>query len=313
MSEPKLSIIIPHYGDPGPTNLLLNDIKAQVKAPRHEVVVVDDHSPDVFRPEAEVVLVRNSENLGFGTSVNAGARKAAGEILLVLNSDIRIPPDFLHSFASGFQRVTPAIVTCSVVLTSGAPQELGKRFPKPLDGFLLGADCLARYRKHAWFLRMIGEDQRRWPLREEPVPHRELDAFSGVVIGVPRAIFESLGGFDTRFFMYYEELDFMNRAAHRAIPRMQLSEPVVVHSLGASSENAWTWMHESAYVYFGIWGGGALFRAATEFANGTNLIWQAVRRLRGRPVTPLHNYRYARAADRRARDMAASRLSLTRR
>ncbi len=87
---PKISVIIPLYG--GPLELRANlESLATCKDLLHEVIVVDDQSPDeaatVAREFEFVDLLTNEKNLGFGPTCNAGYEKSTGEAVIFLNSD----------------------------------------------------------------------------------------------------------------------------------------------------------------------------------------------------------------------------------
>ena len=78
MKYSKVSVVIPHYGDPAPTIALIDSLKRQKDAAGalsnaiSEIIVVDDCSPEAF-PEIDVVSVhRKDVNGGFGSAVNAG-------------------------------------------------------------------------------------------------------------------------------------------------------------------------------------------------------------------------------------------------
>ena len=91
-----LSVVIPHYGDPGPTRALVAALRDQETAVgRLQIVVSDDASPTPFPPLEGVEVVRRDENGGFGSAVNTGVRLAVHPLLLVLNSDLEVPPTFL--------------------------------------------------------------------------------------------------------------------------------------------------------------------------------------------------------------------------
>ena len=92
MPDPAVSVIVPHYGDHGPTSALVDSLLPQRP---HEIIVVDDASPQPFPDTSGVRLLRHERNGGFGSAVNAGARAATGDLLLVLNSDIEVGPTFV--------------------------------------------------------------------------------------------------------------------------------------------------------------------------------------------------------------------------
>ena len=58
----------------------------------------------------------------------------------------------------------------------------------------------------------------------------------GAFFVIARSLFEELGGFDERFFMYYDELDLCLRARQRGARAMVASRIRIYHHIGASTD-----------------------------------------------------------------------------
>lgn len=175
------------------------------------VTVVDnassDGSADGFpSPSDALRVIRNPANFGFGRASNLGAREGSAEYLLFLNPDTRLHPGAL-STPLGF-------------MESEAGKDTGICGIQCLDEAGRIARCCARF-PTAWQLigQALGLD-RLFPAWIPPHflsewPHdtdRDVDQVIGAFFFVRRAVFEQLGGFDERFFVYYEDLDFALRA-----------------------------------------------------------------------------------------------------
>jgi GT2 family glycosyltransferase/glycosyltransferase involved in cell wall biosynthesis len=102
------SVVIPNWNG---RDLLEKYLPSVVTAlagnPRNEVIVVDngstDGSADYLRQHFPTVkVVALPKNLGFGGGSNAGFRAAANDIVILLNSDMRVAPDFLAPLLKGF-------------------------------------------------------------------------------------------------------------------------------------------------------------------------------------------------------------------
>jgi GT2 family glycosyltransferase/glycosyltransferase involved in cell wall biosynthesis len=88
----------------------------------NEVIVVDngssDGSADFIRQNfPEVKLVALERNLGFGGGSNAGVRAAVNDIVVLLNSDMRVEPEFLAPLLSGFADANVFAVSCQILFT----------------------------------------------------------------------------------------------------------------------------------------------------------------------------------------------------
>ena len=86
-----------------------------------EVLVVDNGSTDgsaewIRTNYPEVQLLALPENLGFGGGSNAGFRAARNDIVVLLNSDMRVEPDFLEPLLAGFTDEAVFAVSCQIFL-----------------------------------------------------------------------------------------------------------------------------------------------------------------------------------------------------
>ena len=102
------SLVIPNWNG---KDLLIRFLPTWLEAIRHhpgsEVLIVDNGSTDgsaewIRANHPEVHLLALPENLGFGGGSNAGFRAAKNDIVVLLNSDMRVEPDFLQPLLDGF-------------------------------------------------------------------------------------------------------------------------------------------------------------------------------------------------------------------
>jgi GT2 family glycosyltransferase len=114
------SVVIPNWNG---KDLLAKYLPSVVAAlagnPANEIVVVDngstDGSADFVRTSfPQVELVALAENLGFGGGSNAGFRAAANDIVVLLNSDMRVAEDFLAPLLAGFGDPQVFAVACQI-------------------------------------------------------------------------------------------------------------------------------------------------------------------------------------------------------
>ncbi len=111
-----VTIVVPVYEDYAATRACLNALLAAPPACPHEIVVVDDASPnaelkaylDIIAAARAVRLIRNAANLGFAASVNkALAARRPGDALL-LNADALLPPGAVDRLAA-LSRAAPGV------------------------------------------------------------------------------------------------------------------------------------------------------------------------------------------------------------
>ena len=114
------SVVIPNWnGRDLLEKYLPSIVTALAGSPENEIVVVDNGSTDgsagfVREHYPQVTLLELPRNLGFGGGSNAGFRAAKNEIVVLLNSDMRVAPDFLAPLLEGFRDPEVFAVSCQI-------------------------------------------------------------------------------------------------------------------------------------------------------------------------------------------------------
>lgn len=280
-----VSVVIPHYGDPEPTRALIADLVAN-EAPPREIIVSDDHSPEPFPAMPGVVVVRRETNGGFGSAVNAGAAVATGELLLILNSDLRVPPTFLGAFLAAAAPWQPCVAGPRLVAPDGTADPSARRFPVVSHQVVEWLTPLARWRDSLAWHTAVGHDVRAGAATSTA----PTDWLVGAALLLPLATFRAIGGFDERYFMNSEEVDLQRRLRDWGLPSVFCPTVSVTHVGGGSSDPALrrSWVVTSRLTYADKWGGLLRLRLGLSAATAVNLGWNSLRRLRGVDVRPWH-------------------------
>jgi hypothetical protein len=198
------------------------------------VVVVDNASTDGSANDLRINglsirLLRNNRNLGFAAGCNQGARESKADFLLLLNPDATVAPEAIDR-AIAFMRSASAagvgICGGAVVGECGAPDYACARFPS-LRTTLSDVTGLSRVVPRLAPPHHLD--------RRELTCDREVDQVIGAFYLVRRELWEALGGFDERFFIYYEEVDFARRARSLGWRSWYLHDVHVQHVGGVSS------------------------------------------------------------------------------
>jgi N-acetylglucosaminyl-diphospho-decaprenol L-rhamnosyltransferase len=284
MSE-RISVVIPHYGQPGRTLSLIDQLRPQL-ADRHEIIVADDCSPVPF-PDADadaVKVIRQEANGGFGSAVNSGAAAASGDLLLVLNSDLEVGPTFLADLVAAALPWQPCVAGPRII-ENGGVDDSARHFPTVSQQVVEWLVPLARWRSSRPLHEAVGHDMRAVTATEAIVT----DWLVGATLLIPLQTFRSIGGFDERFYMNSEEVDLQRRLGAVGIPSVYLPTVTVLHKGGGASDPAKRrrWLVESRWTYARKWGGVAPLKAGLTAATGVNLLWNSGRRLAGRGTAPL--------------------------
>lgn len=198
-------------------------------------------------PWIEVLIVNNSvENRGFGAGCNVGARLARGDVLLFLNPD-SVSSSSLNSLVdSVMDRRDVGLWGYRLTDETGVGvPSISKQPSLPTAPFLYSG--LAKRLRHVSWVRNLWFD---WKV---PKKQTEVGVVSGAVMAIQKDDFETVGGFDERFFLYWEEVDLARRVL--AMGKKVLFNPAFsfVHSGGLSTDSkqkALQWYRENRYRFF---------------------------------------------------------------
>jgi N-acetylglucosaminyl-diphospho-decaprenol L-rhamnosyltransferase len=175
-------------------------------AGRLNIIVIDNASTDssaagLAAERARLDLVLNRENRGFAAGCNQGASRGSAPLLLFLNPDVRVKPDAVATIVRYLGDPTHSrvgIVGIQLLDIEGRVQRTCARAPTAatllLRTLFLDRLCPALVPPH--FLT-------HWDHGDT----RPVDQVMGAFLLIRRELFESLGGFDERFFLYYEDVD----------------------------------------------------------------------------------------------------------
>jgi hypothetical protein len=287
-----LSILIVTYNSAGQISPLLQSLRFAAAARRWQVIVVDNASHDgtaevVRQRHPWVKLVCSEVNLGFAAGNNLAARHADGQVLLLLNPDALVRPETIEL---GVQRMLaePGVGIAGGRLTgeNGSDQPSARMFPSMFNDALALTGLAARYSRS----RLFGRADRTW---SDPARPARVDWVPGAFALIRHQLFRDLGGFDTRFFLYYEEVDLCRRARALGADVMYWPELVVRHIGGVSARSVnrehgedfsgngsqlSLWRMRSGLLYYYKHHG----RLNARLASTLELSWHALRALRNR-------------------------------
>lgn len=199
------------------------------------VVVVDNASRDGSCDNLPVsdyyalVVIRNSHNVGFAAACNQGVRQTAGEYVLFLNPDTLLLPGSLAIPLQFMQREGHSMIgICGVQIldNQGRVARSCARFPS-------SRNILAKILGIAYFFPYAGMTMREWDHLES----QQVDQVMGAYFLVRRSVFEALNGFDERFLVYFEDVDFALRARQAGWNSYYLANARIFHEGGGTTRN----------------------------------------------------------------------------
>jgi GT2 family glycosyltransferase len=205
-------------------------------------------------------------NRGYAAAVNLGLSATTADKVVVLNDDVEVTPQWWPPLAAALDGdVSLGAVAPLLLLAKGidADDELINS-----AGVTLGADGAGTD---------IGYGQ---PVESAPGAPTEIEIFSGGAVMLRRQFWQGLGGWDTRYFLYYEDVDLSLRGAEAGWRYKLIPASRVIHAQGSTTSAP---QFASRVVYLRernrLW-------IAWRFGRPSQIVgalWLSVRRLRHPP------------------------------
>jgi N-acetylglucosaminyl-diphospho-decaprenol L-rhamnosyltransferase len=231
-SEKTVDVVLVLYQSAEDLPPFLESLPGAVEPYQADVIGVDNASTD---RGADLVsefggrVTRNSRNRGLAAAINQGAAEGHGEWILVANPDTQLTPRAIARLidtANANDRI--GMIGPRIARLDGTPYPSGRRFPSPAQGLV-----------HALLGRVWPSNPATRAYLGKPVADvTDVDWISGCCMIFRREAFESIGGFDERYFLYFEEVKTaldMHRAGWRVVidPSVQIR-----HREGGSMRSA---------------------------------------------------------------------------
>ncbi|MBU4210194.1 glycosyltransferase family 2 protein [Patescibacteria group bacterium] len=276
-----LSIIILNWNTPKATINCIKSIFKYIKDIKHEIIVADNASTDnsvnqikktlIHRHpdhpqggegsprnrqkqqrdssaspqnDVKIQLIQNSSNFGFAKGNNIASKKAKGDYLLFLNSDMKLVDSSIVNMLQFLQK-SPKVGAIGPQFLNPNKTPQASVFPKQsilnaFKEFWLG-------QKYA-FTKNIPKD----------TTPSSVYAISGGAFLISKKLFDQLGKWNEKYFMYFEDLDLCRRI-HKSVKQVYCyPQCKVIHYHGLSgkslsnSENQWRRLIPSSKIYHGL-------------------------------------------------------------
>ncbi len=232
-----LSVIVVNWNSADYVHACIQSLREQTSGTAYEVIVVDNASFDgcgerLASEYPEVIFVQSQSNLGFGRANNLGAKHAKGKVLLFLNPDTDIKDRAIDRLYERFCRLDrPGAVGCRLLNSDGSLQKSCVQALPTVLNQILDADALQSWfpKSSLWGTAVLTEG------KSDAV---EVEVVSGACLMIRKDVFECVGGFSPEFFMYGEDLDLCYKTRLAGHRNYHVSQAVVVHFGGGSSDRA---------------------------------------------------------------------------
>lgn len=229
----EVSIIILTYNSAGFIENLLKSLKDFKKD--SEVVLVDNNSSDntveIAKNFGDVRVFKTEKNLGFSRGINFGAEKANGEYLLFINPDAVYENGELIDLIKILKKENVGIVGGKLLDYDGNVEKSAGKFFNLFETLLI----------------VFGLDE-NLGVRFSPKTLTKVDFVSGGLMMVSSDLFKKLGGFDEKFFMYVEDMEFCFRAKKEGYETVFFPNVIFSHKGQGSSDKTFAVVN----IYKGI-------------------------------------------------------------
>lgn len=230
-----VSVLIVTYQCREAARECLQSVYSRTNGVAFEVVVVDnasdDGTADMLRTEfPQARLVALDENVGFAAGSNRAAEHAAGEYLLHLNPDTVVHDGAVDDLVAFARRRPEHGLYGGRTLRPDGTLDPGSCYAQPT---LWSLFCFATLLTSAFKGSPIFDPELIGRWQRDSV--REVGILTGCLLLVPRDVWQRLGGFDGRFFMYAEDADLALRAVEAGYRPVFTPDAEITHAVGASA------------------------------------------------------------------------------
>lgn len=244
----KISIIIVSYNTQAITDRCLAAVEDSRLENPFEIIVVDNASTDgsvemIKTKHPKVKLIASKTNTGFTGGNNLAMKQATGNYFLLLNSDAFLQENTLSQCLEAIKNAD--VIGCKLTFEDGSLQPSAGYLPNPLNTFLW-----------VWGLDVF-------PILRNIIPsvHPQIKSFfesthsvgwvTGAFMFMKREVYDKTSGFDEKYFMYTEEVDWCKRMHNEKFTVKYVANFSIVHLMGASTGKNVSYIKEmQGLVYY---------------------------------------------------------------
>jgi GT2 family glycosyltransferase len=268
----KLSVIIVNYNVRWFLTQCLDAVQRAMQLIEGEVIVIDNHSSDdsvahIQKQFPDVLIIANTENLGFSKANNLGIQQAKGKYVLLLNPDTVVAEDTFQKCLQ-FMDTHPEAGALGVRMIDGSGRflpESKRGLPTPFTAFCKAFGLSALFPRSKQFNRYhLGF------LEENKTA--AVDVLSGAFMFIRREALDKSGLLDEQFFMYGEDIDLSYRIQQAGYVNYYFPETTILHYKGESTK-------KGSLNYVRVFYGAMEIFARKHFSQQHSLFFQALIRL----------------------------------
>jgi GT2 family glycosyltransferase len=229
-----VSVIIVSYNTVELTLVCLESIRKFTNNLSYEIIVVDNASVDgsaerIKNSFHDVLVIPLEKNYGFGVANNIGTKKASGKYLFFLNSDTELIENSIKAFHDYHEHNNGYLIGalgCKMLDKDKKVHISYGNFPSILqEVFEFGLSKI-------W--KTYYREKLSPAVIDQGIKPKEVDYIIGADLFLSKLVFEKNGGFDSDFFLYYEETELCFRLKKNGYKILWFPETSIIHHLGSS-------------------------------------------------------------------------------
>ncbi len=246
----KISIIYVYFNTPLEIVKSINSIVRSAGKNKYEIIIVDNNSskklPKIISSDKDIKIIKSRVNNGFAFGCNLGASKAKGEYLLFLNPDTVLLKNSIAKLLKSFSTLNKVGIAGPAMIDSN-----NLKLPT-INAFITIPRAIFAYSFLNKLFPKNSVSKKFWMLNSDRRKILSVDVISGACMLIKKELFEKIGGFDERFFMYFEEQDLCYRVKKAGFKVIFNPEVEIIHTIGASlsdKEVIKNYFQKSRYLY----------------------------------------------------------------
>lgn len=255
-----LSIVIVTHNEKDYIKPCVNSIYTTLKKDKQiqfEIIIADNNSCSKFiqyvkQKLKNVILIENTSNRGFAAACNQGWRKSKHEYILFLNPDTQIQQNSISILLHFLDTHTDVGAVGPLLLTTdNTPEKWQMGYEKSIWRSVLEEITglfFPLFNGNHLFIKIASCIDLNYTDHYKP---RYIDWVSGCALMTRKSILKKVGGFDERFFLYYEEIDLQRRIKKLGWQIYHLPKARIMHK-GKSTGNS-KYLPHSRKLYFRKW------------------------------------------------------------
>lgn len=211
MPLPMVTAIVLNYRDGIQTVRCVQSLLKQTIVRELEILIIENHSQDDsigsirnrLKEFPNVRILETRDNIGFGKGYDTGIQQAQGKYILINNPVKILPPDGLEKMIAAMDKDSSiGILGPKLVHDDGSVRLSARSFPRLGDVFIKRTPLQVVFKNRM---------KKYLQLDANHDDQRDVDWLVGGCLLIRRDLLEQLGGFDERFFLFFEDIDLCRR------------------------------------------------------------------------------------------------------